>query len=122
MESVDLIIPVPLYKSKRRSREFNQAEILAKKIAEEFNIEISVNILKRIKPTRSMSSLSFQQRFKNLNGAFLAQPQRSLEDLNILVIDDLLTTGTTLSESAKALKLCGARRVWGLTLASVPEL
>ncbi len=109
------IIPVPLHSSRQNWRGFNQAELLAKGLAANWQQPIDVISLRRCKNTQAQMSLSGKQRRSNLHQAFSASfsaPPRS-----VLLIDDVATTGSTLVECATTLKQAGVKEVWGLTLA-----
>jgi competence protein ComFC len=118
IEHLDFLIPIPLHKSRQREREFNQAEILSQEIAGEFNKKVLTNVLIRVKPTKTQTELAFQERCQNVKKSFLVTNPELIIDSNLLLIDDVLTTGATSSEAAKCLKEAGARKVLLLTLAS----
>lgn len=113
----DLLLPVPLHPAKQREREFNQAQLLALELAKKFNIIISSDNLCRIRFTRPMSELTKEEKFKNLEGAFRTRCPHQFQQKDILLFDDLFTTGTTVSECAKVLREAGANTVDVLTLA-----
>ncbi len=111
-----LIIPIPLHPRRERWRGFNQAELIAKKFAESFNLEISTGILKSIKNKKPQAKLNEEERKENIKDCF----ECSLDNLagrNIILIDDVITTGHTLSEAARVLRENGAGQVWGLVIA-----
>lgn len=116
-EKFDIIVPIPLHRSKMRERGFNQAELLARDLAKAINTPVCVNILKRIKPTISQTGLSKTKRFTNLRGAFKITDSDAVCNRNILLIDDVCTTGSTLNEAAKTLLKSGAKSVKALVLA-----
>lgn len=112
-----ILVPIPLYSSKLKSRGYNQAEILAKGLGEKLNLQV-LNCLKRIKKTQSQVGLSQKERKENISGAFSPASNILISQYpNIFLIDDVFTTGSTLNEAAKMLKKAGVRKVWGLTLA-----
>ena len=113
----DLIIPVPLHNARLRERGFNQAQILAQMIAEEFNIPQTLNNLKRFRLTKNQAALNQKERWTNIQGAFTIKCSGALNKKNILLVDDLFTTGATSSEAARVLKQAGASKVSVLTLA-----
>lgn len=108
----DCIVPVPLHPSKQRSRGFNQAELLAEALGKELDIPVRL-LLKKQKKTRDQKSLSKQQRRKNVSGAFCVDEKELGERLpeSVLLLDDVVTTGSTLTACAKALKACGVKKV-----------
>jgi len=113
-----VLVPIPLHPTRLRIRGYNQAEILAKELSKKLNISF-VNVLQRVKNTRSQVTLKREERIKNIAGAFSIIP--NLPDLpntpNIFLVDDVLTTGATLNEAANVLKRNGAKKVWGIALA-----
>lgn len=112
-----ILAPIPLHKSKLRQRGYNQSELLARGLSEKFNLPV-VSVLKRVKNTKSQYGLKKDERKKNIAGAFEISPNIPIsQDLNILLVDDILTTGSTLLEAAKVLKQNGVNNVWGITLA-----
>ncbi|MFA5157248.1 MAG: ComF family protein [Candidatus Omnitrophota bacterium] len=118
MRAIDALAAVPLSTVKLREREFNQALLLAGHIGKEFNKEILHGRLLRLRNTRSQAELDNRQRCLNVMDAFSVSKGPDLNGKNILLIDDVLTTGATASEAAKALKNAGANMVYVLTLAS----
>lgn len=115
---IDLVTPIPLHRSRLREREFNQARVLAEHIAREFNKVIDNNILIRHRHTLTQTELGIKERFTNIKGCFSLKKGVSLKNKNILLVDDVLTTGATTSEAAKTLKEAGAAIVFVLTLAN----
>ena len=113
---VDLIAVVPLHKERLREREFNQSLLVAGPIAKEYSLLIA-NTLEKIRKTRYQNELSKSERLKNLRGAFGLSPKADIKNKNILLIDDVMTTGATLSECAKILLNYGAGGVTCFTLA-----
>jgi len=111
-----VIVPVPLYKKRLRTRGFNQAEDLAKIIAKITRSKLDCKNLIKIKNTISQAKLSGKQRRENLAGAFscLVDLPASTE---VVLIDDVFTTGTTMQECAKVLRASGTRKVHAFVLA-----
>jgi len=118
LEYLDCIIPVPLDNTKLREREFNQAQVLSKHIGEEFNIEVLPDCLRRTRSTRSQTELDIKDRLKNVEGCFSLKEGYSLKGKNILLVDDVLTTGSTASEATRAIKESACGFVFVLTLAN----
>jgi ComF family protein len=118
LEAFDFLIPVPLHKRKLREREFNQAEILAQSLACAFNLVLSKDALLRIRDTATQTELKENERLKNVEGCFMVNPGVELKGKDILLIDDLLTTGATCSQAAYALKKAGCNQVIVMTLAN----
>lgn len=112
----DLIIPVPLNKNKLRERGFNQAGLLAKNLADKVSLPYETQALFRIKETLSQARLTRQERLINVNEAFLADAS-FVKNKNIIIVDDVVTTGATLEACANALKSAGAKVIVALSLA-----
>lgn len=119
-----IIVPIPLHKSRLKERGFNQAELLAQIIGKELNLEVK-NILQRKKFLIPQTDLKDRKkRRENIKGAFQYDKQKEynpkrnegLLDRNIILVDDIITTGATIQEAAKTLKKAGARRIWALAL------
>lgn len=112
-----VLVPVPLHKKRQLSRGYNQSELLADTFCL-INGFKKVDILKRIKNTQSQVKLSRQERLHNLTKAFVYKPDQSI-DINkkIIIIDDVLTTGSTLDECARVLANHGFSQIYGLVLA-----
>lgn len=113
-----VLVPVPLFPAKLRSRGYNQAGILSQGLAEKFGLQ-SKPALQRIRNTPSQYRLSRPERQKNIKDAFglVEKSSAIIKEKTILLADDVLTSGSTLSEAAKVLKRGGAKRVFGLALA-----
>lgn len=118
VDYLDFIVPIPLHKTRLREREFNQAEILSKYIAREFNKKILNNALGRHRNTKTQTELEINERFLNVRGSFSLNNNADIKGKNILLVDDVLTTGATSSEAALTLKDAGANIVFVLTLAN----
>jgi len=116
-----LIVPVPLHKYRLRKRGFNQAELIAQKIANYFNLPINTNALQRIVYTEPQANLKdkAEKRLHNIRNAFAINPKNKdlIRDKIIILIDDVITTGGTLIEAGKVLKQNNAKEVWALTVA-----
>jgi len=118
MDMLDLIMPVPLHKTRLREREFNQAQILSRLIAGRFGKKESNDNLIRTRLTKTQTELEMPQRLLNVQGSFSLTRKQEIAGKKILLIDDVLTTGATCSEAAYALKDAGANIVFVLTLAN----
>ncbi|MCG2686563.1 ComF family protein, partial [Candidatus Parcubacteria bacterium] len=110
-----VILPVPLHQRRLAWRGFNQAELLAQAVAQEFGLQINNNLLIRKKYTSPQVKLKSKDRNKNIQGAF--EIKSNLIFKNILLIDDVITTGATMNEIARILKNNGAKKVFGLAIA-----
>jgi ComF family protein len=114
--AVDLITVVPLHKKRLREREFNQSLLLAGGVSKKFVIPL-IHTMEKTRLTRYQNELLKSERLKNLRGAFSVLPKADIKDKNILLIDDIMTTGSTLGECAKTLLGGGAGCVKCFTLA-----
>jgi len=111
------IVPIPLHEHRLRYRGFNQAELLAKKVANHFNLPIETNTLKRIVSTDPQANIKdINKRKNNIENVFEVVPG-TIEGKNILLVDDVATTGATLIEAARVLKANGAKEIWALVVA-----
>jgi ComF family protein len=111
-----LILPVPLGKKRFRSRGYNQAALIAEGLAGYLNLDIREDMLIRIRETRSQVGLDPLAREQNVHDAFVAKKE-FISDSKVLLVDDLVTTGATLSACATALYDAGAQRVFGIAVA-----
>jgi ComF family protein len=119
------LVPVPLHKGKRRQRGFNQAELIAKsalKLLPADRFELATDILIRTRPTESQIGLTSHQRRENLRGAFAVPHPAEVKNREVLLIDDVYTTGTTATECARILRRAGTSRVWVATAARTLKL
>ncbi len=115
MSKIDLIIPVPLHKKRRRKRGYNQAEIVAKELGKLTGIPVDTTSLVRKKYTAPQKGLNHNDRKKNLKDAFEMRKHWA-GFKHILVIDDIYTTGNTINEIAKVIKNEENLKVWFLTI------
>lgn len=113
----NVMVPVPLGRVRLKSRGYNQAELLARRVSKLSGIPV-VNGLTRVRETESSTGLSRADRLRNLEGAFELHRGIGFKDMDVLVVDDTMTTGATADECAKVLLLSGARRVYLLTAAT----
>ncbi len=113
-----IVMPVPLHKRRLRWRGFNQADILAKKICQKLNLTLRNYILIRKKYTTPQVKLKRKKRLTNLQGVFAIDKewQHKIANTKVLLVDDVTTTGATLSECARVLKKYGVLEVWGIVL------
>jgi ComF family protein len=114
VSGVNLVVPVPLHRLRRRARGFNQAEELARHLGLEWK-----NVLRRTRATSSQTDLPAARRHANVRNAFSLKRTHSVDGLTVLLVDDVSTTGATLNACAVALRRAGARDVRALTAARV---
>lgn len=121
LAKADLLIPIPLHARRLWGRRFNQAGELAKAVARHSGVEVSHEALRRVKATRSQVGLSASERARNLTGAFKPLGPAAISGRRVVLIDDVLTTGSTLNAAARVLRRAGAAEVDALVFALVAE-
>ena len=115
MEGV-IIAPVPLHPRRERVRGYNQSELLAREVGRETGLAVRPGIVRRVRNTPPQVSIeNYEERRSNIEGSFACPA--GLDGESVLLIDDVVTTGSTMSACAAALKAAGARSVWGLAFA-----
>lgn len=112
----DIICYVPMTKKSKRKRGFNQCELIANYIGDKFNIPVS-NSIKKIISTVEQKTLSKDERSKNIEGAFSIENSKEFFSKDIILIDDVITTGATINECIKILKRVGVKKITVLTIA-----
>ena len=117
--AIDFILPVPLHWTRLLKRRYNQSALLAKSLSKLTEIPALLNILKRGRATKSQGHLSAKDRQANVKNAFhiSVNDVPLIRDKNILLIDDVLTTGSTINECARVLRESGAKNIYVLTVA-----
>jgi ComF family protein len=121
LADADLIAPVPLGRWRLLSRRFNQAAILAQELSRLSGVPVEPQLLIRTRSTKTQVGLTHDQRRRNVAGAFTVpiRQRAKLQGRNVLLVDDVITTGATVEACARALKRAGAARVDVLALAMV---
>ncbi len=114
-----VLVPVPLHPRRLKWRGFNQAQLLAEKLASRVGLVCLSGSLVRVKDTQPQVKLQGKQRRQNVFQAFRVVDPKLVQGQQIVLIDDMRTTGATLRNCATSLKRAGAKSVWGLTLAAV---
>ena len=114
----ELLIPVPLHPNRLRERGFNQSALIARVLSEQTGLPLAEQTLLRTADTPHQTGLSRSKRQQNLRHAFTIADSIPIDGRHVLIIDDVLTTGSTIAQCAKVLHHSGARRVSALTLAS----
>lgn len=112
----DLVVPVPLHPARLAERGYNQAALLARSVAQELGRPLCARGLRRVRGTRAQSTLDRDERHANLRGALAAEGAR-VRGKAVLLVDDVVTTGSTLAACREALLAAGATQVRGLALA-----
>lgn len=116
LHRIDSVMFVPLYPRKERERGFNQAELLARLLAKTIGKRVEGRCLRRVKMTPSQTSLTASKRIINVRGSFVARRIPRLDGQNVLLVDDVMTTGATLNECARVLKRVGVAGVYAITV------
>ena len=119
LKKYDIMIVVPISKKRQKERGYNQSELIAKEISKMLSIKIEKNIIRKIKNTPPQSSLNKEQRQENIRGVYKVFNIKKIKNKNILIIDDIYTTGNTVNECAKVLVENGItkQRIGILTIA-----
>ena len=111
MLNVDFVIPVPMHKWKRLFRLYNQSQVLASALAKEANVKMLPDVLMKIKHTKSQTGLSKKQRQENLKGSIAVVKKDVIKGKKVILVDDVMTTGSTVDLCAATLKKAGAKEV-----------
>lgn len=119
----DVIMPIPMHKSAKRVRGYNQAEILASYLSRELEIPLCKNSLKKVCRTANQKELDYRDRKKNLRDAFSVILPDNREQIweKVLLVDDVYTTGSTIDEAARTLRENGAKEVYFAVICIVPQ-
>ena len=112
-----VLVPIPLSKKKLKWRGFNQAEEIAKELNEFLKIPLVSDCLVKIKDTKDQVELSEKERKENIKNAFLVKNKDKISGKNVLLVDDVFTTGATMEEAARVLKEAGVKKVVGVVIA-----
>lgn len=115
---VDAVLPAPLHPHRLATRGFNQSVLLADPVAKALGVPHLRDAVRKVRRVAPQAGLTLEERRRNLRGAFAVQ--RRFDGMRLLVIDDVMTSGTTLDELAGALKAAGAARVEALVVARTP--
>lgn len=118
----EYITYVPMYRKREKYRGFNQSKIIATELGKKYNLKV-VCLLKKIKDTEDQVKLDKEERLRNVRDSFEIAPQNQAffrNFSNILLVDDVFTTGATMRECCRVLKKSGIKNIWGFTLAKTP--
>ncbi len=115
-DTAPIIVPVPLHWRREMERGFNQSRLLAASVANIISGDV-IDAVVRARRTNSQVELAHEQRGANVEGAFVCREPSKVRGRNVLLIDDVVTTGATMGECARALRAAGARSVHGFALA-----
>jgi ComF family protein len=107
-----IIIPIPLHASRLKERGFNQSELIAGIVSRKLNTVLNTDNLKRVKATKTQAELkNADERIKNIENCFSLNDPDGVKNKNIVLVDDVFTTGSTMSEAVKILKRAGAKKI-----------
>jgi ComF family protein len=115
--AADVVVPVPLHPARLRERGYNQAELIAHPLARRLNLSCRSELMVRVKPRPAKQKLTRHERWESVRGAYAIRERARVDNLRVLLVDDVLTTGATLDSCARVLRKAGAARVVGLTVA-----
>ncbi len=119
--AADVVVPVPLHRNRQRERGYNQANLIARPLARRLGLPCRSILLVRTRPRPDKLRLSLHERWSSVRGAFVPRPGSRVDNLRVLLIDDVMTTGATLDACARALRQAGASAVYALTVARAPR-
>lgn len=113
----DVVVPVPLPRQRARERGYNQAALVARPLAKFLGLPYQSGLLTRVRPRPDKYLFNYEERWEAVRGVFATRPGSQVDNLRVLLVDDVMTSGVTLDSCAKALREAGARSVIGLTVA-----
>jgi len=114
---IDIIIPVPLHHLKKAERGFNQSYFISKGLSSALGVKMKTGLIKRIKFTKSQTALTLKERAENVSGAFKVRRKNKIRNKNLLILDDVITTGATTNECGKVLLEAGTNKVFAASVA-----
>jgi ComF family protein len=119
LKEYDFILPVPLHPSKQRERGYNQSDLISEGLSKVIGIPVKNDIIKRIKNTKSQTKLNINQRQKNVENAFRINKKYYgfLKNQNVILLDDVITTGSTIKEILSVILRANAKNVFVISLA-----
>lgn len=117
LRGADLIVSVPLHRNKEKKRGYNQSYLLAKELSRMMRIKLSKDALCKIRDTESQSVKSMKERRRNIKGSFVVKNEREIKGKSVILVDDVLTTGSTVNECSRILRHAGAKKVYVITVA-----
>jgi ComF family protein len=112
---IDLIMPIPLYHLRKAERGYNQSFYIAKGLSKKMNISVVSNLLKRNRMTSTQTKLSLTERESNIREAIILRKSRLVDSKNILLVDDVITTGSTIREAARVLRSANSGKIFAVT-------
>jgi ComF family protein len=119
VEPVDLVVPVPLHRQRLGERGYNQALEIARPVAKQLRLPLQPGICKRVRATAEQAGLRAAERRRNLRSAFAAAP--SVRGARVAIVDDVITTGSTVAAVAQSLRRAGASEIQAWVVARTPD-
>lgn len=116
--NADIIVPVPISNKRQKERGYNQSELIAEHLSQKLHLPLVNDAVIKIKDNDRQMGLTIAKRRENVKGVYKPQNREIVKGKKVLLVDDILTTGSTLSEVARQLKIAGASVVYGLVVAS----
>jgi ComF family protein len=113
---IDLIVPVPIHPLKKVERGYNQSDYIVKGLSESLKIPYSTKLIKRTRHTESQTRLKMKERAQNVADAFVVRNPKKIIGKNILIVDDIITTGATIKECGRALVKGGAKTIYACSV------
>lgn len=117
LNDYDIIVPVPIHRKRKGSRGYNQSEVIAKKIGAKLGIQVITDVLEKRVHTVAQSTLSKEQRLQNAKNVYNVRNELKIRNKKVVIFDDIYTTGATVYECEKQLKIAGASQVGVMTVA-----
>ncbi len=117
LKSYDIIIPVPVHKTRKKSRGYNQSELIAKELAKRLNLKFYSDVLIKINNNKVQSKLNKKERMKNVKNVYKIINEQRINNKNIIILDDIYTTGATINECIKELIKADVNKIGVLILA-----
>ena len=115
--NINMIFPIPLHHLKKAERGFNQSYYIAKGISSQTSMAVKSNVIERIRFTQSQTTMTLKEREENVEGAFKVRKTENVKGKNVLLVDDVMTTGATINECGRVLLEAGANRIYASTVA-----
>ena len=117
LKSYDIIIPVPVHRKRKRLRGYNQSELIAKELAKKLKLKVYTDVLVKINNNKVQSKLNKEERMKNVKNVYKIINKEKIKNKNIIILDDIYTTGATINECIKELEKTDANKIGVLILA-----
>ena len=117
IKKYDIIIPIPIHNKRKKQRGYNQTELIARKICKEVGIELAIDVIKKTVNTKPQSTLNQEKRKSNSKNVYSLYKQEKIKDKNILIFDDIFTTGSTVSEFSRILSLAKPKSIGVMIIA-----